>query len=535
MQVHGPSKSVILKLREPERVLSVIPQHRARLVQHGTHKLTQVRYGVDETRVLRNLGFDLPSPIRYFYDWPLRIPDAPGAKPFPHQITTAEFMTLNPRGAVLNDMGTGKTNSTLWCVDFLQKQKWLGKVIVACPKSVTSVWMTEVRAHFLGRLKAVVLTGTPKQRLEKLADKEADIYIINHDGLKIPQVFDALSKRRDIDGLVWDEADNLRNTGTAMWKAVRALAGEYKLLQLLTGTPTPKEPTDVWGYAKLLKSPGLPTTFTAFREALMTQVTMYKWVPKPGAYERALQYMQPAIRFKKTDVLKDLPPVTYITCTTEMTKQQEVAYEQMREHLRTEVAGTEITAAHAATKIIKLLQISQGIVYDSEGQEHMLDSTDRLAALDELIHQTDRKVLVFVPFIISLELVHRHLAKKHGADSVAMVYGKTGDRQRAETWRRFQDPHDDLRLIVAHPQVASHGLTLTEADLTVWYGPINDLRFFQQANNRMDRPGQKHAMTIALIASNQLELELYDALRKKQESQDTLLNLFKNALEAPRK
>ena len=97
MRVHLPSQSLLLQLSNPGRVQEVIPPSRVRLVEQGGRTITQVRYGIDETRVLRNLGFDVPSPIRYWYDWPLRIPELPGAKPFPHQITTTEFMTLNPR------------------------------------------------------------------------------------------------------------------------------------------------------------------------------------------------------------------------------------------------------------------------------------------------------------------------------------------------------------------------------------------------------------------------------------------------------
>jgi hypothetical protein len=134
MEVHEASKSLILKLRNPERVTQHIP--RARVVPVDGVPYTQVKFGLDEARVLRNLGIAAPSPIRYFYDWPIRIPGVPDAKPFEHQVTSAEFFTLNNRCINLSDMGTGKTKSAMWSADYLMRAKIIRKAIVVCPKSV---------------------------------------------------------------------------------------------------------------------------------------------------------------------------------------------------------------------------------------------------------------------------------------------------------------------------------------------------------------------------------------------------------------
>ncbi|MNQ96100.1 hypothetical protein D3C85_1116900 [compost metagenome] len=89
-------------------------------------------------------------------------------------------------------------------------------------------------------------------------------------------------------------------------------------------------------------------------------------------------------------------------------------------------------------------------------------------------------------------------------------------------------------MLVAHPRTTSHGLTLTRADVTVWYGPVTNLDWFEQANNRMNRPGQVNPMTVVCIAANALELELYSALKAKQQMQNTVLAMFKSELGLPR-
>lgn len=831
MQVHTPSQSLILKLRNPERVTQHIP--RARVVPVDGVPYTQVKFGLDEARVLRNLGIAAPSPIRYFYDWPIRIPGVPDAKPFDHQVVSAEFFTLNNRCINLSQMGTGKTKAASWAADYLMKLGVTRKAIIVCPKStMDAVWADEIQNNFLGRRKAVVLNGSRERRLKLLA-QDADFYIINHDGLKV--IADALAKRSDINLWIYDEASAVRNPQSQRHKLFAKLVKPTDWMWLMTGTPCPKEPTDVWGLAKLLGSKTIPHYFTAFRNDLMIQITQYKWVPKPDAFEKAYAALTPSIRFKKSDCL-DLPAVTFTTLMAEMSKEQRDAYEAMKKELVAEVKGVQITAAHAATKLQKLCQISCieyttpvltsrgwvpisevtpldlvwdgvewvtqqgavyrgykevvvvdgvrmtedhrvltesgwveakdvlngyasegfnrvsvrlpngvepsrvyhgrdemrdvvmplrlrersgadepeptvyptaerptlrvstrestdnprvdahttaqdmgrhegalqvsneqrlgelwrawdnglpgvvglvrgvlgryaewvraaldlgtsgqrrplqcaelpvgdeltagqqqadkpnyrdtgrcydgsqrgqvlrveadnavptagcgvasgtrdcapvfdlincgprrrfvtqgaqgqtiivhncGAVYDAYGDAFYLDASERLGVCAELIEESSNNAIVFVPYTKALDMVAEHLRK--AGNIVEVVDGRTSGTERKRIFSEFQSS-TEKRVLVAHPATTAHGLTLTKADLTIWYGPIMDLEIFEQANNRMDRPGQKNAMTVACIAANPMELELYSALKNKQAMQNTILAMFKNELGLP--
>ncbi len=437
------------------------------------------------------------------------------------------FLLLRRNGCIFATGNTGKTLSALWAADYLMRQRAVQKAVIVCTKStMSSVWLDEVRQNFLSRRKAVVLSGTRERRL-KLLDEDADFYIVNHDGLKV--IADALAKRADINLWIYDEAGEIRNPQSQRHKVFAKLVKPTDWMWLLTGTPCPKDPTDVWGLAKLLGSKKIPQYFTAFRNQLMMQITQYKWIPKPGAFEMAYEALTPSIRFKKSDCL-DLPPVTYTTLMAEMTKEQRDAYEAMRKELVAEVKGVQVTAAHAATKLLKLMQISLGCVIDEFGEGYSIDCADRLNTCSELVDETDNNVIIFVPFTKALDMVAKHLRDK--GNHVEIVDGRTSDTERKRIFGEFQNA-PGKRILVAHPKTAAHGLTLTRADLTIWYGPITDLGVFEQANNRMDRPGQKNHMTIACIASNPLELELYSALKTKQQMQNTILAMFKNELGLP--
>ena len=97
------NKALLLQLRDPEKVTTVIPKSKAL----GEGKVL-VHWGLDEAQVLKNLKIrNVPSPIVSQYDWP-------GLhKPFDHQKTTASFLTLHKRAFCLNEQGTGKTGSVI--------------------------------------------------------------------------------------------------------------------------------------------------------------------------------------------------------------------------------------------------------------------------------------------------------------------------------------------------------------------------------------------------------------------------------------
>lgn len=513
MLVHLPSKSLVLKLRNPERVTEVIPN--SRVVEKDGVPLTQVKYGLDEVKVLNNLGIKAPSPINYFYEWQGKF------KPFAHQRETSAFLTLNPRSICLNDMGTGKTLSVLWAADYLMTLGKIRKAIIVCPKSVMSVWENELHSHFLFSRRCVVLHGAKARRL-KLLEEDVPFYIINHDGIK---TIEKELNAKGFDLWVIDEAAAFRNAQSNRSKCLNRLIAEVFWMWMLTGTPCPTLPTDAWALGRMLRNPKAPKYFSNFKSQVMTQVTPFKWVPKPDAYAVAYDVLQPGVRYKKEDCI-DLPPVLFQHYECDQTTEQKAAFKEMQKELVMDLGGTKITAANAGVKLNKLLQVCCGEVYDNDGSATSINSADRLKLCNEIVESASHKVLVFVPFTAALNRVAQFLRKK--GHSVAVVDGGTGVGKRKQIFHDFQN-EEEPRILVAHPQTTAHGLTLTRADTTIWYAPIFSLEIFEQANNRMSRPGQENKMTVAMICSSWLERKVYEALESKAHMQNSVLELYKKA------
>lgn len=521
MLIHLPTQKVVLNLRNPERVCVPIPT--AKTFEYQGVTLTAVPHRLDETRVLRNLGFKVPSPIQHHYGAPVGDTRKwPGQNdPFAAQRETADFLTMNPRAFVLNDMGTGKTRAVMWAYDYLRSIGKVKKMLVTCPLSTMErTWGDEIFIHF-PHLTYATLHGTKERRLAQLAS-DADVYIVNHHGLKVLEA--ELLKRDDIDIVVIDEIATFRNASTQLWKSLNRIVTPREWRWGLTGTPTPNEPTDAWAQCRLIVPEKVPKYKNAFRDSVMRQVGQFKWLPREGATELVAQAMQPSIRFSRAQCV-DLPPCTYQTYTVEQTPEQKKAYKEMLTDLAMEAQQGQILAHNEGVKASKLIQIATGVVYGNNGEEVVLPCGPRIQVCKEIIEAAGAKVIVFVPFTAVLNYVVEELRKDFTVEAIHGQVSK-GERDRIfQAFMKAQDPH----VIVANPGAMSHGLTLTAADTVIWYGPTMSNEIYEQANARVTRPGQKLNQLIAHIVGSKVEEKAYMRLRTRQKMQGLLLETVQGA------
>jgi len=219
----------------------------------------------------------------------------------------------------------------------------------------------------------------------------------------------------------------------------------------------------------------------------------------------------------------ELPECVERTVAIDMSDKQKQVYDQMKAHAFAAIAANEITAVNAGAVLNKLLQISLGWVYNNEHEVVPLDVDFRLDALVDTIQASERKTIVFVPFIHALDGVVQRLTTE-GIDC-SVVSGATPQSVRDTTFNLFQNSNK-YRVLVAHPQCMAHGLTLTAADTIVWFAPTTSLEIFEQANARIRRYGQKHKQLVLMFQSTDVERRMYSRLRSKQKVQNTLLEMF---------
>ncbi len=515
MLIWEKKKAVILKTKKSDQILGVIPTAKAFKVKGQL--LTAVPHRIEETRVLRNMGYDVPAPIRYHYDWPGRF------KPFDAQREAAAFLSMYKRAFNLSELGTGKSLASLWAYDYLKSIGRVNKALVIAPLSTLErTWADEIFNHF-PHLTCSVLHGTRAKRL-KLLKEDVDVYVINPDGVGI--IEEELRNRQDIDLVIVDEiAQCARNASTDRWKTINKVVNKHKKKRFcwgMSGTPTPNAPTDAWAQCRLISPDKVPPYFNRFKMQVMKQLSQFAWIPKKGATEIVKDVMQPAVRFTRDECV-DLPPLMFETRQVPLTKEQDKAYKEMVNRLRTEADEGEITAVNEAVKMAKLIQIACGVVYADDGTEVSIPANPRIQEVKDIVSTAEGKVIVFVPYVSSVKMVAAELSK---AFTVEVIYGGVKKDERDRILGAFQKTNEP-KVLVAQPAAMSHGLTLTAASTIVWYSCVTSNEVFEQANGRINRPGQKMNNFIIMLEGTKVEKRIYTRLKNKQKMQGALLDEVK--------
>jgi hypothetical protein len=363
------------------------------------------------------------------------------------------------------------------------------RVLIICPLSIMySAWQADIFKTAMHRSAAVAYGSSEKRK--KIIQEGYEFVVINYDGVKT-----ATTKR---------------------WKTLAKIITPSTRLWMMTGTPASQSPVDAYGLAKMVSPHRVPKYVTAWRDKVMWQQTRFRWLPKLTSSDDVHEALQPAIRYTKAECL-DLPEVV------------SRYYKALKQQLQIEAAGEQISAVNAAAAMSKLLQISGGAVYTDEKDVVEFDVSPRLQTLKEVLDETVRKVVVFVPFIHTIDIVTKFLTGE--GFSCAVIKGDVSAKERADIIKQFQT-QEKPRVLVIQPQSASHGVTLTAADTIVFWSPIVSVETYMQCVARIDRVGQTHKMTVVHLQGTEVERKVYSMLQNKITSHQRLVDLYKQELES---
>ena len=511
------NKVLLLKTKRPKAVTEKIKKSKVIKSEGDVHEVA-IHWALPEAQALASLKVkDVPSPMQRDYKWAGKL------EPFAHQKVTAGFLSLRKKAFCFNEQGTGKTASVIWAADYLMKVGLIRRVLIVCPLSIMkSAWQQDLFKFAMHR-SCSVAHGVSKTR-KKIVAAGSEFVIVNFDGLAV--IEDEVANG-GFDLIVVDEANAYKNVQTNRWKILKRLTAKIEWLWMLTGTPAAQSPVDAYGLGRLVNPDGTPKFYGMYRDQVMYKVSQYRWIPKPHAKDVVHAILQPAIRFERAQCL-DLPEVTYMEREAPLTPQQLKYYKLLKNQMVFEAAGETVNAVNAATNLNKLLQISGGAVYSENREVVEFDVSNRLNVVLEAIEEASHKVLVFVPFTHTIELLKKTLDAN--GISNAVINGQVSVHKRSDIVTEFQtkpDPH----VLIIQPQAASHGLTLTAANTIIWYAPVPSVETYLQANARINRPGQKNPMTIIHIHGSAVENRLYTMLQNNINNHAKIIDLYRQELD----
>ena len=442
-------------------------------------------------------------------------------EPYAYQEYAENFIIENLGAGLLLDMGLGKTVITLSAIEKLIRDYFeVPKVLIIAPLApAKETWPAELAKwdHLEGLRYSSVL-GSEKERIAAL-NKEAEIYIINRD--LVVWLVNYYKKRWPFECLVIDELSSFKSCKSQRFRALKKVRPMIKRIIGLTGTPTPNGLIDLWSQVYLLdEGQSLGKTVTGYRDKYFlpdkrNAMTIFSWKLKPGAETQIYKALENCCISMSGSEYLNLPERVFINHEVDLPEKVKAQYIQLEKEMLLPFADGDVDAGSAGILVNKLLQLCGGSVYDeNKSVKHF--HNEKLNKLEQLIEEANgQPVLVFYAY-------------KHERDRILEKFPQAVEvkaEKAVERWNLGEIP-----ILLAHPASAGHGLNLQfGGNIAIWFNWTHNLEWYQQANKRLHRPGQKRTVLIHHVGiKGGLDMQVLDyVLSAKEATQNNLIAALK--------
>ncbi len=422
--------------------------------------------------------------------------------------------TLGLGGCLADDMGLGKTVQVLAFLSRLRQEARPAPSLLVLPASLLGNWKREI-GRFLPALR--VYDAHPSLRADgkvpALSTKEMgqwDLALTSY--ALVPRW--AWLRELPWDYVILDEAQAIKNPGSAQTRAVKALPAHNRLV--LTGTPVENQLSDLWSLFDFLNRSllGSAQEFKLFSKGLAAD---------PAGYAPLRQVISPfLLRRLKTDkaIIADLPDKVELTAYAELSRRQALLYDRLVMELR-EQLDSAVGMQRRGVVLAALMKFKQVCNHPDQylGQQGYAEAESgkfaRLREIAEVVLEKRERMLVFTQFREITEALHGFLETLFGRPGL-VLHGGTPTRVRTALVEQFQG-RDYVPYMVLSLKAGGVGLNLTRANHVVhfdrWWNPAVE----NQATDRAFRIGQrKDVLVHKFVTRGTLEERIATMLEEKR-------------------
>ena len=442
--------------------------------------------------------------------------------PHNYQKYATDFIINHPVSAVLLEMGLGKSVISLSAINELMLDYFdVSRTLVIAPLRVAnSTWPDEIKKwDHLKHLNYSVVIGSEKERLDALR-KPAHIYLINRENVDWLITKSGVTWKFDM--VVIDELSSFKSYQAKRFKSLLKVRPKIKRIVGLTGTPSSNGLMDLWAEFRLLDmGERLGRYITYYRQNFFVpdkrdQQMIFSYKPKEGSEKMIYSLISDiTISMKSKDFLK-MPECVMNEVVVSLSDKEQKLYDSLKQDMVLSLEENEIDAINAAALSNKLLQMSNGAVYNDDKESlHIHDR--KLDALEDLIEGANGKpVLVAYWF-------------KHDLEKIKDRF----DVREIKSAKDISDWNEGkIPVALIHPASAGHGLNLQAGGSTlIWFGLTWSLELYQQTNARLYRQGQDSTVVIHhILTKGTIDEDVMKALKAKEKIQDALIDSVKARL-----
>lgn len=376
--------------------------------------------------------------------------------------------------------------------------------------------------------------------VKKIATRDHDIHIINHEGLIM---FEEELIARGYETIIFDESTAIKNPRSKCFGALIKIAALSKYRRILSGTPSPQGPQDLWSQFFFLDwGVTFGPDYDTFVEEHFDKIklgsheagTFSGYMIKPflngdkgrvGTFEYVESRLRNRIfRVKLRDCV-DIPPLVESIRTIHLEESQMRHYRDMENQMLIELEdGSSIEVSVDIAKVAKLRQVTGGFVLNKDKQvKEVCKKNNKLNDMLSLLSEVgDEKVVIFAEYRVEIA----EILKKLGDKAVA-IFGGISDTGKIESQKRFlNDP--SVKYIVCQPQSAAYGVNGFNkvSRYLIFYSLSYRADTIYQAIKRIERAGQKRSMIVFyLIAKDTIDEAIYQSTKDKENTQQKTIDV----------
>src|SRR5208282_1660364 len=370
----------------------------------------------------------------------------------PIQKPMVDFAREHKRCAIWAGMGSGKTSAMEYLIALL---KLLGEIgdepwLVLGPMRVArDTWPEDIGRWAQFRdLRIVPLTGTPRQRVDKLR-RRADIFTLSYE--MAPWLVDHYLEKWPFRYVIADESDRLkgfrsRQGGERARSLGRVAHNLTERWINLTGTPSPNGLKDLWGQTWYLdRGKRLGATYSAFTDRWFRRNwNGYGMEPMPFADAQIHEAVRDICITIDPKDYYDLKEPIVTTIKVKLPDKARTIYKQLERTLFADLAEHgEVEVFNQAALTNKCLQLANGAVYTEFPQWAPIHD-EKLEALRSIISESGNS-----PLLVAYSF-------KSDVARIKAAFPSAVELSTVEGMAAFRSGNAGIGL--AHPKSMGHGI-----------------------------------------------------------------------------
>lgn len=444
----------------------------------------------------------------------LRIPPVLEAKKdaYPYQLDAVRAVQNLSYSAIFHEQGLGKTKIAIDLALYWLAKDSVDTVFIVTKKALVQNWTNEISTHT--HITPSVLSNNRRENSIAL-NSPVILYVLNYEVISNNRELIGMFLKTCRVGIILDESQKIKNPDSKIAKGFHELADLFERRVIMTGTPVANRPYDIWSQVKFLDGgTALGKSFEDFKSRTD--------IPKKGtsaaSYSENLSEIMAniksfSVRETKASSGLELPDKTILTHAIDLEPLQWEIYKSYRDELAHEFVQENAVVRDDAEAILKrLLRLVQCASNPLLVDPSYTGIPGKFVALKDLLKSQiacsdDTNVIVWTGFIDNAEWLKRNLDEF----GPALVHGGLDIIERNNAIERFKnDAH--CQMLIATPGSAKEGLTLTNANHSIFYDRGFSLDDYIQAQDRIHRISQvRDCFVHNLIAKDTID-EWVDSL-----------------------